>query len=519
MKLNNKTLSLIFLLPVLLFYIAHFFHPKINPNHVATGFVQYDQPYYVINSLEYKKDSSSFPLTFALPYESQLPKDKIYFFPQIFAIGYLLKITSINPTFLFLLFGFVFGYLAILQVLKIIDYLTTEFKINKPILVKFLAIWGGGLLFLAGFFYSLFQHHFQLGMALKNSFIFDPGDGWWMLNVGRNFIYPMEAFYHFLVFSTVLFILKKQHIKAALLAGFTMLCHPFTGVIIAAATGSFFLLQYLKNKNKNTLISLCIVGVSGCWLIAYNFLILPQNASHKALMNQWTINWSAPITTFLLAYTFVIVSALLSLKNKWFTLKNEFGWFLLCWLITNVSLENHQYFIKPHQPLHFSHGYVWFCLFLMGLPALIHLTNNLKNMYLYAISMVFVADNVTWFSLKSMGQLFHGGIYLTQDEYQTLQFLKQPNNANFVVSENEKIAYFNLYYSNNSSYTSHVFNTPNIADKQKIISQISQGDTTQLKKFPLHTWGVFDPNSKICSILAKEKLIFRNNSYNVYYLH
>ena len=109
MKLNNKTLSLIFLLPVLLFYIAHFFHPKINPNHVATGFVQYDQPYYVINSLEYKKDSSSFPLTFALPYESQLPKDKIYFFPQIFAIGYLLKITSINPTFLFLSFGFVFG--------------------------------------------------------------------------------------------------------------------------------------------------------------------------------------------------------------------------------------------------------------------------------------------------------------------------------------------------------------------------------------------------------------------------
>ncbi len=83
-------------LPVALFYIAHYSVPHQEPGLLPTGFIQYDQPYYMANARQYV-DGSTDGLRYASPFSAQEDPDAIYFQPQTALLGWLWKITGADP--------------------------------------------------------------------------------------------------------------------------------------------------------------------------------------------------------------------------------------------------------------------------------------------------------------------------------------------------------------------------------------------------------------------------------------
>ena len=235
LKLGNETIistkniwgiSILLMLPPFLYYIAHFLGFG-NPDAIPTGYIQYDMPYYMANALEYK-ESKNLHLLFPLPFSSNYENESIYFYPQIFLMGLIVRYTPVEPVILFLLFGFVFGVLTIRICLLILKkYCEVPPKFFLILISIF--IYGGGVIFIAGFIKS-FRFSKDFLLAINEGFYFDPSDGWWFLNLGRNFLFPTEAYYHFLFLGIVYLLLKKKILPATFGTALLALSHPFTGI-------------------------------------------------------------------------------------------------------------------------------------------------------------------------------------------------------------------------------------------------------------------------------------------------
>ncbi len=66
--------------------------------------------------------------------------------------------------------------------------------------------WGGGVLSLLG----LAIGHFTGTPFAKAALLFDPADGWWTLNFGRNLVLPTEAYYHGVFLLAILMLSRKR---------------------------------------------------------------------------------------------------------------------------------------------------------------------------------------------------------------------------------------------------------------------------------------------------------------------
>ena len=208
-------MSFLLLLPVTTLYVSHFLPAA---GQVATGFIQYDQPYYMANAREFF-DSGKFALTYANPFDQSYAAPRIYFQPHLFLLGLWMRVTGMDPGIVYVLFGF-FAALACarLGIALFETYVRSRSRYRALALVLF--FWGGGLLTLT----ALLKH--DVDILLKGSsteaasiylFRFDPSFGWWFFNFGRNLVFPVEAFYHALFFACVLAILRGRFALSLLL--------------------------------------------------------------------------------------------------------------------------------------------------------------------------------------------------------------------------------------------------------------------------------------------------------------
>ena len=89
--------------------------------------------------------------------------------------------------------------------------------------------WGGGILSLVGLAFGL-----PAGTPFaKASLMFDPMDGWWLLNFGRNLVSPTEAYYHGIFLLAILMLLRKRFGAALALSALLSASHPFSGLSLA----------------------------------------------------------------------------------------------------------------------------------------------------------------------------------------------------------------------------------------------------------------------------------------------
>lgn len=93
------------LLPVIALYAAYFWF--VPPGDISTGFIEYDQLYYLANARAEMADG--FHLFYGLPFSPDDTTPRIYFQPQTLVCALLLRYAGLTPTSTYCLFGFVAG--------------------------------------------------------------------------------------------------------------------------------------------------------------------------------------------------------------------------------------------------------------------------------------------------------------------------------------------------------------------------------------------------------------------------
>jgi hypothetical protein len=134
--------------------------------------------------------------------------------------------------------------------------------------------------------------------------------------------------------------------------------------------------------------------------------------------------------------------------------------------------------MKPTQPLHFTRGYIWIPLFLLGAPTLLNLFRRaagshrrvLGGIIVAGLVVLFLMDNALWlatakYSPSTPNQRL--GLYLTTEDLSVLEVMNRAEySRSLVVSSNSMLGYLATVYSPLRSWVSHIGNTPNYARRR-----------------------------------------------------
>ena len=428
-------------LPVVALYAIQFVHQ--GPGWSFSGFIYSDMPVYMANARQYLESPGS--LLYSNPYDFNGPR--IYFQPLIWLLGQLLRL-GVDPAALFAVVGFAVTFAAMIVLQRLLrDYQPLSRSMADWVLV--LAAWGGGLLMIG---------HLLTGRSL------DPERGFWLLNFGRNFIFPTEAFYHLLTLLLFWTVLRRRYWLSLTLALALAISHPFTGAQYAAIVLIWAAVERIADRRAMPLVRLGAFALPLVFVAGYYLIYLPSHPSHAVLVHQWGSDRVLQWSTALAAYAPV---AFLAGHRLW-TDPNTIGSFerfLIVAALISFGLTKHDLLISPVQPLHFARGHIWFPLFLLGLPSLIKLVRDWarrrpRRLYVrlvVAISFLFLYDNFTFLAYH---MLTPTGVFISRDNRELIEYVKHRDDAPIVMSNQIMAGYLLATYTGARPFVSHPDNTP-----------------------------------------------------------
>jgi hypothetical protein len=275
-----------------------------------------------------------------------------------------------------------------------------------------------------------------------------------------------------------LFILKKKW-KAALLSIFLLSAsHPFTGIELLSILGAWVFIEKIIVKNKMIPWYFAIgTGVIIVLHLYYYLYYLNQFPEHKSVSEQFSVNWRLRFFNMIPAYVLVAPLAVFSifkLSKPGIFFKNTHNRLLICWLIVVVLLSNHELFMKPMQPIHFTRGYDWTAMFLLGLSALQALYNYVLKIkkgiiYLSLLACLFLSDNFLWiFNYIRFTNKTTSVMYITPEQKEVLAIIKDnSDNKTLLVSGDYELSMLNTVYTKAWSWISNPYTTPFYARKKQ----------------------------------------------------
>jgi len=472
--INELLWSFLLTIPVIIYYIAHYHPPQ---GLLGTGFVAGDMASYMANARQHF-DEGQFHFLYANPFNLDASGPHIYFQFQTFLLGTIWYMTGMDVGSVFMIFGFVFTFLAIWMALKIIKELI-GWGSPAAILTFLLFVYGGGILVLSGFVYNYYQGMDFLHSALK-SLIFDPGGGFWMLSLGKNFVYPTEAYYHFITLAIVLAVIKRKYNLISVLLFILAFSHPFYGIqfLLITIGWQFCEIMILKNheyKWKHLLINIGTLLL----FIAYNFLFLNSFPEHRIIVKQWSLNWILPGISFVLAYGSLFIILFIRILKPFERkklLNDPVQLFLLTYLLVSIVLANHELFINPVQPIHFAHGHIYIPLFLLAMPVLFQLFRRQGSIILQlskiAVFLLLIFDNLSWFPAQYYNSMYSekgARLKVTNEQMEVVHYLRDHYNFEFILnSDDSKIEYLATTYTGVYGLIPHGHNTPFVKDRKKL---------------------------------------------------
>lgn len=463
--------------PMALFYIVYYFNH--GPSLLPTGFIGYDNVSYIAYAKEYL-NSDRFSLFYSNPLNDSGNYPKIYFQVQSLVYALLLYL-KMPPGLVIVLFNFAGTFLSFRMVVAIIKHLLPYSDHQRLISVLF--CWGGGLLTLAGALVGMFYDLPPMDF-LDQLFFLDPASGWWGLNFGRGHFMSSEGFYHFLFLSGIYCILKQKWKTAVAVAILLSLAHPFTGVeYLCIVTGYGFAEKlFFRNRQVPLFFLIAQLGILA-FHVWYYLYFLNQHPEHRSVSEQYALNWRLRFFSMIPAYCLVGTLAIVSiiqLRSSFFKQSNNR--LFLYWFAIAFLLANHEIFMKPMQPLHFTRGYIWASLFLLGLPALNNLLEQGKKrrrkLILGVVLVLFFADNTLWLINYFRSTSYSTSTaYISPEQKSILQTLdRHSTNQTLLLGKDEVVPYLATVYTKAYPWYTHPFTTPFAERKRKAYADfLAQG--------------------------------------------
>jgi hypothetical protein len=484
-------LIVISLLP---FWAVPIAHVASNPQ-TATGFFHYELPYYVANGrAAFERGNGIF---YPNPYDPAPESPAIYAHWLPWLLGLATACFKFDPGDVILSLTFCASIAFAWATWSLVQHRTSSHRANRGSpggnLTFLLAMWGGGLLCFAGTAVAGLQSTPWLESVLQ----FDPGNGMWFLNWGRNALFPTEAVYHTLVACCWLAEIKTQKRVANGCLLLLATTHPWSGLELLLTINLWRGVQFLRHRTVSARNQLSIsVSLLVTFLLYYKVWLstFPQ---HAKLQQVWELDWSLSWTSALLAYIPVFIPCAVLIVRKLVQSSpndvspdspgvvipepgkqlasysagvfNRTEQFLLCALLVATGLAFHDRIIKPVQPLHFTRGYMWLPMFLIGLPVIMewwnHVHRRIPQYAVVLLALVVVADNFVFSAVHIDRQLTQvDGFHLDTGERTLLASLHGQRGP--VLLESTELNYLLPSYADARPWLGHHFNTPLFPERQ-----------------------------------------------------
>jgi len=458
--------------PAVLPYLSHYLDAgNLHP----TGFVQGDQAYYMANAREHF-DRGAFSLTYGNPSGANFNTPPIYFQPQTLFLGIVWRYVYQDPGTVFVVFGLMWAIVCGRMAIMLFESLFGLSGLTQWICLTIM-FWGGGILALTGLLVTGFYSLYGTPLTVQGIFYLDPFAGQWCLNFGRTLIYPNEAYYHALFFAVIILLLKRRYVLASVIALLLSFSHPFTGIELLAIVFGWILVELIVRKDP--IPAMFVAGWSLLVVVhlGYYLYFLPLSPEHRALMSQWAQPWLLETANAIPAYVLVAVPAIWRIRTprRWReTFSHTHNRLFLVWFVVAFTLANHELFMRAQQPLHFTRGYIWLPLFLLGVPVLLSWFRilqahgrRLAKGLVCAVILLFFSDNALWFSAVSNSHLL-SHVRLTADQGELLRWINtNSGHRTVVVSEDPTIGYLTTVYSPARAWLAHPFNTPEVSKRKE----------------------------------------------------
>lgn len=481
--------SFALLLPVIALYACEYLRGGF------TGFIQYDQPYYMANARKFF--DGGFHFLYGNPFSPDPQTPAIYFQIHLFVLGLVQAVTGCDPGLLYVIFGFFAALVCVRVALALYEQVA---GLGAPAqwagLVLF--IWGGGVLALMGLVFHLL-HHSDARATLTDLFHFDPAQGWWFLNLGRNLVFPTEAYYHALALGAVLMAMRNDFRAALWLVLILSLSHPFTGLqfLLILLVWCGLEISFMGNRTIPLLFPAMLLCILVFHLV-YNVFLLNLFPEHRAVFAQWSLAWIEPISAFLPADLLVGFLAWWAMRKGKLAAElfsSPANRLLLIWFVVSFILAHHDLVAAPRQPLHFTRGYTWIPLFLLGVQPLLRLLErsfSLRNRILRVAVVGFVfliglSDNLAWLGLHgAMALAPRWGItWLPEDGFCTSAADRQlygwlmqrpaPHDELLITPDSDSpVVYLAMVYTDYRAWYSHYASTPFANQRRRELADFFQ---------------------------------------------
>ena len=238
---NAPGVVLLLVVALVPFWAIPVAHLASNPQ-TATGFFQYELPYYVANGrAAFERGDGVF---YPNPYAPSPDAPSVYVHWLPWSLGLLTAKFGFDPGDVIFTFTF-FASIAFAWATWKLVALRTE-PGRQQNLSFLLSMWGGGLLCVAGMIFGLANSQAWLDSVLQ----FDPGQGMWFLNWGRNALFPTEAIYHTLVAGCWVAEIRRQRIAANVCLLLLATTHPWSGIELLLTINLVLKFMFCKVKER-----------------------------------------------------------------------------------------------------------------------------------------------------------------------------------------------------------------------------------------------------------------------------
>ena len=459
--------SLALMLPAAIPYVAHLLDQR--PYSLPTGYIQQDMPLYMAKAREAFKDGG-FHLFYANPSDGLGDRPRIYFQPWTFALGLIQRVTRCPPGVLWVGFWFVSAWAASRVFLAVYEeFVGLETRSKRLGLVAF--FWGGGVMAIAGVVRAFL---FGRGPMWDDLTTFDPDRGWWFLNLGRNLVYPTEALYHALGFGGILCAARLfsgdrrgKPLLVLILVALTLACSPFAGLEVLAILWTASVVEIIASTRRYVASMTCVTMTSlGTMSALYYLGYLNTFPEHWAIAERMALPWRYSWGTVPAAYGIVFALAAWRFRTKArarVVLADPMNRLLIVWAVVAFTLENHDLVVTPHQPIHFTRGYVWSALFLLGAPTLVSIFDRLARPGRLLLLGLLVLDNATWFATfaHDYGVPDCNGVRLSVEDREIVRRLDGDDfRGHILISEDERLSYLALAETRLRTVLGHPLETP-----------------------------------------------------------